>query len=228
MMLSESTWLALLASFAWGVLSIVLSPCHLSSIPLVIGFINKKEIPSVGRADLISTLFTYGILLALVLIGVGTAMAGRLLGDAGMPLQLIIAFTIILFGLHLMEIIRLPLPDQDGQKYAGMKRGLLTVFILGIVMGTALGPCSFAFLAPLIGIALASSQDVLFSLSLFTAYGLGHGAVIVLAGTFSGALGKYLDWNEQSRAVLIVKKISGVLVVCAGLYIGYTALQGYL
>ncbi len=228
MMLSESTGLALLASFTWGVLSIVLSPCHLSSIPLIIGFINQKEVPSVGRAALISTLFTAGILLALVVIGAGTAMAVRLMGDSGLPLQLMVACIIILFGLHLMEIVRIPFPDQDGQKYAGMKRGLLTAFILGIVMGTALGPCSFAFLAPLIGIALASSQDAFSSLFLFAAYGLGHGAVIVLAGTFSGVLGKYLDWNEQSGAVLVVKKICGVLVICAGLYIGYTALQGYL
>lgn len=228
MMLSESTGLAILASFAWGVLSILLSPCHLSSIPLIVGFINQKQSPSVGRAALISTLFTAGILLALLLVGAGTAMAGRLMGDAGMPLQVLIACMIILFGLHLMEIITLPLPDQDGQKYAGMKRGLLTAFILGIVMGTALGPCSFAFLAPLIGIALSSSQDGIFSLFLFIAYGLGHGAVIVLAGTFSGALGKYLDWNEQSRVVLVVKKICGALVICAGLYIGYTSLQVYL
>jgi cytochrome c-type biogenesis protein len=47
--LYENAWIAILASFAWGILSILLSPCHLSSIPLIIGFINSHGTISLKR-----------------------------------------------------------------------------------------------------------------------------------------------------------------------------------
>ena len=49
--------IALAASVIWGVLSIVLSPCHLASIPLIVGFIDKQGRMSTKRAFAISTLF---------------------------------------------------------------------------------------------------------------------------------------------------------------------------
>ena len=42
--------IALAAAFVWGVLSIILSPCHLASIPLIIGFINEQGLTSTKRA----------------------------------------------------------------------------------------------------------------------------------------------------------------------------------
>lgn len=49
--------LALGAAFVWGILSIVLSPCHLASIPLIVGFINEQDVKSAGRAFTLSLLF---------------------------------------------------------------------------------------------------------------------------------------------------------------------------
>ena len=40
--LSGNVYTALFASFGWGIISVLLSPCHLSSIPLVVGFINSQ------------------------------------------------------------------------------------------------------------------------------------------------------------------------------------------
>ena len=52
----ESTPLiAVGAAFMWGVLSIILSPCHLASIPLIVGFIDEQGGISTRRAFLIST-----------------------------------------------------------------------------------------------------------------------------------------------------------------------------
>jgi len=77
----EGIWfVALAASFIWGVLSILLSPCHLSSIPLIVGFIDKQGRMSAKRAFVISTLFAVGILIT---IGAITTAAGGMMGDAG-------------------------------------------------------------------------------------------------------------------------------------------------
>ena len=64
---------ALAASFVWGILSIILSPCHLSSIPLIVGFISGQGRMSAARASGIATLFAAGILLTIAAIGLITA-----------------------------------------------------------------------------------------------------------------------------------------------------------
>ena len=69
--------IALVASVAWGVLSIVLSPCHLASVPLIVGFISEQEQVTVRRAFWTATLFAVGILITIAAIGAITAAAGR-------------------------------------------------------------------------------------------------------------------------------------------------------
>ena len=98
---------ALGAALAWGVLSIVLSPCHLASIPLIVGFIQGRGEGSPGRAALLSTLFASGILITITVIGVVTAAAGRLLGDVGAFGNVIVAVVFILVGMSLLDIVPL-------------------------------------------------------------------------------------------------------------------------
>ena len=40
--LQGGLWIAVTAALAWGLLSILLSPCHLASIPLIVGFISGQ------------------------------------------------------------------------------------------------------------------------------------------------------------------------------------------
>mgnify|MGYP001544892655 CR=1 FL=1 len=61
--------LAVGAAFLWGVLSIVLSPCHLASIPLIVGFIQGRGVTSPRRAALFSSLFAAGMLVTIAVIG---------------------------------------------------------------------------------------------------------------------------------------------------------------
>ena len=92
--------------------------------------------------------------------------------------------------------------------------------MLGLLFGIALGPCSFAFLAPMLAVAFEVSRSrPLLSVSLYGAYALGHTAVIVLAGILSGAVGAYLRWNEKTRAAARVKAVLGGLVVLGGAYL---------
>ena len=75
--------IALSASFAWGVLSILLSPCHLSSIPLIVGFIDEQGRISTKRAFSIALSFSLGLMISIGVIGLITALAGRMMGDVG-------------------------------------------------------------------------------------------------------------------------------------------------
>lgn len=219
---SGAPLLALVAAFGWGILSIILSPCHLASIPLIVGFINGQGKISIRRAFVVSTLFSIGILLSIALIGLATAVAGRMLGNLGPWSNWLVAGIFILFGLHLMGVVAVPFSAPG---HIGMQRkGLLAAFILGLIFGIALGPCTFAFMGPVLGVAFsAAAESMLYATLLLLAYGIGHCAVIVLAGTFTETVQHYLNWNEHSKGAVILKQVCGFLVVCGGLWLIFTA-----
>jgi cytochrome c-type biogenesis protein len=214
--------IALAAAAGWGVLSILLSPCHLASIPLIVGFLNGQGRMSLGRAFVISNLFAVGILLSIALIGLVTALAGRMLGDLGVYGNWLVAAIFFLFGLHLWGLFPLPW-SGPGQIKPGRK-GLLGALILGLVFGIALGPCTFAFMGPVLGVAFsAGNRSLLFAVALLFAYGVGHCAVIVFAGTFSEKVQQYLNWSSGARGTLWLKRSCGILVIAGGFWLLYTA-----
>ena len=213
---------ALAASFVWGVLSVVLSPCHLASIPLVVAFIDKQGRISAKRAFFISTLFAAGILITIALVGVVTAALGRMMGDVGRWGNYVVAVIFFVVGLHLLDVI--PMPWSGPSEVRMKRKGPLAAFVLGLVFGIALGPCTFAYMAPMLAVAFRlAATRLAYGILLLVAYGVGHCAVIVLAGTCTGLVQRYLNWNERSRGAIILRKVCGVLVLLAGVYLVYTA-----
>jgi len=222
--LYTSTFLALTASFLWGILSILLSPCHLTSIPLIIGFIDEQGRISTKRAFLISLLFSVGILITIGIIGLITGLMGRMLGDIGNIGNYIIAIIFFVIGLHLLELIPLPFVGKANQpKFK--KKGPLAAFVIGLLFGIALGPCTFAYMAPMLGVVFSvSSTNIIYGASLVLAYAVGHCIIIVMAGTFAGIVQKFLHWNEKTKGAVIVKKVCGVLVILGGIYLLITTI----
>jgi len=214
---------ALSAALIWGILSILLSPCHLASIPLIVGFIDEQGRTTIARAFLISLLFASGILVTIAVIGGITAAAGRMMGDVGRYGNYFVALVFFGVGLHLLGVLQNPFGknlDQVKMK----RRGMGAAFLLGLIFGVALGPCSFAYMAPLLGITfkLGGEQPV-YAGSLLLMYGIGHCAVIVLAGTSTSLVQRYMNWNEKSHGALLLKRVCGILVLLGGLYLIYTA-----
>jgi len=209
--------LGLLGAFLWGILSILLSPCHLASIPLIVGFISQQNQLTTRKAFRISLAFALGILFTIGLIGVVTSLLGRMLGDIGRWSNFLVAGVFLLVGLYLLGIIKLELPGAANAKARG--KGVWAGFLLGLIFGLALGPCTFAYMAPILAIVLAkSSSSLAYGIPLLMAYGLGHCALIVFAGTFTRVIENYLRWNESSKALGLIKKICGILLIVAAAY----------
>ena len=99
---------AFAAAFAWGVLSVLLSPCHLAGIPLVVGYIGERKVRRTREAFLISLLFALGILVTIAAIGIATAAAGRMLGNVGPWGYWLGATLFFVFGLYLLDVVKLP------------------------------------------------------------------------------------------------------------------------
>jgi cytochrome c-type biogenesis protein len=214
---------ALTASFLWGVLSILLSPCHLTSIPLIVGFISGQETTSTRRAFSLALLFSLGILATIGIIGLVTGLLGRMLGDVGPYGNYVLAAIFLLVGLYLLEVIPLPFNAAPGES-AFKRKGALAALILGLLFGIALGPCTFAYMAPMLAVVFSlASTRFLYGVLLLLMYGLGHCSVIVAAGTLTEVVQRYLNWTARSRGVTIVKKVCGVLVILGGIYLIWTA-----
>ncbi len=216
-LLESSIWLGLLAAFLWGLLSVLLSPCHLAGIPLIVGYINKQGTGSQNRSILLSLLFAGGILITIGLIGLVTGVSGRILGDIGGAANYIVAAALFLFGLHLMDL--LPLPFLDFTRHPRLKsEGFIAAFLMGLVFGLALGPCTFAFMAPVLGIVFrVASESPVYSGGLLLAYAMGHTLVIVGAGTLTDVVRRFLLWQEKSKGVIWIRRVCGALVVLGGI-----------
>jgi cytochrome c-type biogenesis protein len=214
--------IALTASFIWGIFSIILSPCHLASIPLIVGFISEQGQVTVRRAFWTATLFSVGILITIAAIGVITAAAGRMMGDVGRYGNYFVALIFFVVGLHLVGVIPL---NFSGAGPVGMKRkGLLAALILGLVFGIALGPCTFAYMAPMLAVTFKLAGEApVYSAALLLAYGIGHCGVIVVAGTSTELVERWLKWNDQSKGVAVLKVVCGILVMLGGVWLIYTA-----
>ncbi len=220
--MSERFEIALLASLGWGVISIILSPCHLSSIPLVIGYISTQNETGVKRSFYLSLIFGIGILITIGLIGAITASMGRMMGDVGMWGNFIVAGVFFVVGLYLMDVITLSWGGLMSR--TTYLRGWKGALLLGLIFGIGLGPCTFAYMAPVLGVAFSvATTNMLMALALIAAFGVGHCAVIVLAGSAAGTVQKYLSWTEHSKGAIYMKRFAGVLVFLAGVYYIYTA-----
>lgn len=217
-----SAIVAILAALSWGILSVLLSPCHLASIPLIVGFINGQQVTTVRRAFILSGLFAVGILITIATVGGITAMAGRMMGNLGRWSNYAVAIMLLLVGLYLFEILPMP---WSGPGQVGIKgRGMLAAFVLGLVFGLALGPCTFAYMAPMLAVTFRlASSDLGYAVVLLVCYGIGHCSVIVMAGTFTEVVQRYLSWDQRFKGTAVLKKVCGTAVILAGLYLLYRA-----
>lgn len=220
--LTSAPYLAISASFVWGILSIILSPCHLASIPLIVGFIGKRRNTTTQQSFVLSLLFATGILITIGLVGVITAGLGRMIGDIGPYGNYAVAVIFFLVGLHLLDVI--PMPRSGPAQTKSIGKGRLAVFLLGLIFGIAIGPCTFAYMAPILAITFKiGTTNFLYAVTLLLIYGVGHCSVIVAAGTSTKTVQSYLNWSESSKGTIILKKACGILVLLGGIYLIWIA-----
>ena len=214
----QGSGLALIAAFVWGVGSILLSPCHLASVPLVVAYINRGSVLSTRRAIGVSVLFSLGIFLSIVAIGLITASLGRMLGDIGPWGVWVVAAVFMVFGLVMLEVISLPWsgPDMASGKHSGWVGAL----VLGLIFGAAVGPCTFAYMAPILAVVFdKAGTGFIHSVLLILLYSIGHCGVIVLAGVLGARLQTFLNWDQKTHITTRIRKACGIVLVLVGLYL---------
>ncbi|NLI74873.1 MAG: hypothetical protein GX442_00360 [Candidatus Riflebacteria bacterium] len=210
--IASSSWLAPAAAFGGGVLT-ALNPCVLATVPLIIGVVGgyAQGEGAWKRAAGFSFFFVVGFALELtVLFSVSAAFAPYL---SGPHWKYVIAVICFLLGLHLLFEFQIPaLANMPAGKWGG----ILGVTVLGFMFGLVSMPCSgpvlmlLASLVPEIGIPKAGT--------LLFLYGLGHSVLILVAGISVGTVQALADSKGMTKAVTVIKKIAGVLIIGVGIY----------
>jgi cytochrome c-type biogenesis protein len=218
--LQQRPFLAYGASYLGGVIATA-SPCILGSIPLVIGFVGGYAGGNTKKAFLYSLTFVLGLAILMSALGAVAALMGTMFGLSGPWWNFILAAVLIVMGLHLAGLIDLKL--NTSQKFLPKRTGLVGALLLGMLFGTVLSPCASPVLAVILTLAAVQGK-VAYGSSLLFVYALGQGTLIILAGTFTGAIESFLA-SRGSRLGLALQRAAGGLLLLAGAYMVFQGVR---
>ncbi|MBR0150660.1 MAG: hypothetical protein IJP89_04790 [Synergistaceae bacterium] len=211
-----------LGAFLWGVASVILSPCGISLIPLVVGYVANTDTPSHFRAFKISCAFCLGIIINLMLIAFITSGIGALLGGYERFLTLITAAVFIIMGLHITGLLRVKFLGMSSRIKGTESQSMKGAIILGIISGLAIGPCNIAYVSPVLSLAMhEASSGIIGAVMMVLCYALGYCTVLVCAGTFAQIFSFYLHSDEDSVLTGMVKAVNvfcGLALIIGGIY----------
>jgi len=208
---------ALLGAFAWGLVSVALSPCHLASVPLAVAFVRRD---GAGSRSGMRAVLALGVLASLALVGAVTVAAGRIAGDLWGVGPWLAALALLLCGLYLLGALELP--GQFALRQDRIPRNRCGALVIGLFLGLTLGPCTFAFFAPVLAVSIgAAGESPAFSSALVAAFALGHALAIATAGMLGLRVGEWIRRGGVIAARL--RALTGVVMLaCAILLIATT------
>lgn len=192
-----------------------LTPCMLSMLPITIGYIGGYETRTRLQAAAQSTWFALGLATTLAALGIVAAVAGKIYGQVGIGLPIIVSIIAILMGLNLLEALPLRLPAWGGMEWISkdLPEGVRS-YLIGLTFGLVASPCSTPVLATLLA-WVSTTQDPLLGSVLLLAYTAGYVAPLILAGTFTASIKKLLEVRRWSGWIT---PASGALLVGFGVF----------
>jgi cytochrome c-type biogenesis protein len=201
--------------FAGGIVTSI-GPCNITMIPLIIGFIGGSRDLSRQRSFSIAMVFTIGLSITFVLLGMVAALVGGLLGGTTRIWYYMVAAVCLVIGLQMTGILNINLPSWFGGLREKIRmKGLLGALLLGLVSGLVASQCATPVLAAILTYVMAQKTGILYGAALLFIYALGRGVPIVLAGTFTGVLKGFYSMGRWSETI---EKVSGIMIILVGFY----------
>ncbi|WP_071518008.1 cytochrome c biogenesis protein CcdA [Geitlerinema sp. PCC 9228] len=210
--LADLNWVSVAVIFAAGLLT-SLTPCMLSMLPITIGYIGGYEGQSRAQAAVQSTWFALGLATTLAGLGILASVFGKVYGQIGVGLPIVVSAIAIVMGLYLLDAIPIPLPSLGGTEWISQEwpRGVRS-YLLGFTFGLVASPCSTPVLATLLAWVSTTGEPIVGG-GLLLAYSVGYVAPLILAGTFTATLKKLLSLRQWSAWIT---PTSGALLVGFG------------
>ena len=218
-MLSNNIWLALTISFIAGIIS-SFSPCVLSTIPLVVGYVGGYAGKDKKLAFKYSLIFCVGIVITFTTFGAISAVLGKLMTGTGKWWYIVLGVIMLIVALQLLGVIEF---KNNSCKIPNERVGLVGAFFLGILGGVLSSPCSTPVLVAILAF-VAGEGNIVVGVLMLLLYSIGHCTLILIAGTSVGFVESISNSKKTLAIGKILKIILAIIVMFLGLYLIYTGI----
>ena len=212
--INGNLWLAPILALLAGLLT-SFTPCSLSSVPLIVGYVGGVGEHNTKRAFSYSAVFAIGTALGII-----ATSAGRLIGNSSPIWYLVLGVLMVLMALQTWGIFNF-IPSSNLLSKS-KKRGFIGAFLAGVLGGIFSSPCSTPVLIALLAI-VAGNGNLLWGILLMLLYSIGHSALVIVAGTSVGFVQKISGNEHYNKAGTILKVIMGFVILLIGLYMFWLA-----
>ena len=207
-------FLAGLASF--------LSPCVFSLVPAYVGYLGGRSVAGANDENFNRWVtFSHGVAFVLgfstvfILLGVAASALGGLLYDLSTWIAKIGGVIVIIFGLHMIGVFRIPLLEYDlrPQTTPDRKRGYLASAMMGVFFSAGWSPC----VGPILGTILTlsfSSGNISNGLWLLVAYSIGLAIPFLIAALEIGLVTNVI--RRYGKVVHYIEIAMGVVLIAIG------------
>jgi len=208
--------IASIGAFAWGMVSVMFSPCHLASIPLIVAYVGGQEnAVNPRRAAWYAIAFSIGLFITIAVVGIVCALLGRMLGDVGSWWQVLVGIVLIWVALGMLGVQACSM--SGSLLYRLNLRGIHGAFGLGLAYGVLSGSCTFGFIAPILAI-ITLQQKVVAGSVMMVLFAVGHCLPIAVAGSSTAMVRKLTESGTWQEAGLWFRRSAGVVIGLLGVY----------
>lgn len=215
--ISVNVWLAPLLALLAGVLS-AFTPCALSTVPLVIGYVGGTGQKSPKRAFRLSVTFAAGMAVTFTALGTVASILGKFLQGTGSWWYLVLGVLMVFMALQTWEIFNFIPSTYATSK--NKRRGYFGALLTGILGGFFASPCSTPVLIVLLAF-VAKEGRILLGILLLLLYSLGHSTLVLIAGTSMGFVKRLSSSKKYGTVSKILKIATGALILLLAFYMFY-------
>jgi cytochrome c-type biogenesis protein len=208
--------IAVTGAFVWGMVSVLFSPCHLASIPLIVAYVGgQQNAVHPRKAAWYAGAFSIGLFMTIAVVGIVCALLGRMLGDVGTWWQILVGIVLIWVALGMLGVQACSM--SGSLLYRLNFRGVHGAFGLGLAYGILSGSCTFGFIAPIL--AIVTIQQKFFAGSIMMVlFALGHCLPIAVAGSSTAMVRKLTESSTWMGAGLWFRRAAGMIIAMLGIY----------
>jgi thiol:disulfide interchange protein DsbD len=200
------------------------TPCVYPLIPISIGYIGIRAGQSKLAGLLLSLAYVTGIALTYSMLGLVASLTGTIFGrvSAHPAIHLVIGIIIILFGLSMLDLFAVTLPNNIKMP-TFRKHNYFSAFVLGLGSGLMISPCATPVLGSIL-LYLAAKKNLFYGTTILLTFAYGMGLILVLAGTFSSFL---LRLPKSGKWMLYIKRLYAIILLGVGIYFVFTAIRRF-
>jgi cytochrome c-type biogenesis protein len=214
--MTASLAIAAVGCFLWGIVSVLFSPCHLASIPLIVGYVAGQGKIIQGReAAKYAVAFSSGLFVTIAAIGVICSLLGRMLGDVGPYWTILVGAMLLWVALDMLGVAKCSV--SSGVLGRLKVKGLSGALLLGLAYGILSGSCTFGFIAPILAI-ITIQEKILAGVILIVLFAVGHCLPIVAAGSSTALVQRWLENGAMRHGGVWFRKGAGGVIALLGLY----------